>query len=277
MEKGYGTIPKLVMQDKDLDVVAKAFYAYLCSYTGRGDTAFPSLERICNDLNISRQRLERHRRALIERGYISISQEKGANGKFKRNVYKINMFVPLLQIVTSQKPTTENITLNNNSSFNNNNIKKNNNNSKVKTSEKVKKTYDIDSDEYKLVMLFIKKMKEYTNDIFEGPKNLDKWCDAMRLLIDITLKNVSEERTLRCKKAQDIILYVVEDDFHRGNVLSIPKLRTRALEFIVKMDAMEKKKQGYNSYNNNNTQQSQTAIYQKEVKVEDLYSGGEWE
>jgi len=32
-----------------------------------------------------------------------------------------------------------------------------------------------------------------------------------------------------------------------------------------------------NSYNNNNTQQNQTAIYQKEVKVEDLYNGGEWE
>ena len=43
---GYGIIPKLVMMDRDLHVTAKAIYAYFCSYTGAGDTCFPSRKKI---------------------------------------------------------------------------------------------------------------------------------------------------------------------------------------------------------------------------------------
>ncbi len=39
--RGFGIIPKLVMQDKRLTGDAKAIYAYFCSYAGAGDTAFP--------------------------------------------------------------------------------------------------------------------------------------------------------------------------------------------------------------------------------------------
>lgn len=131
--KGYGVIYKLPMQDKDLDVVAKAFYAYICSYAGAGDTAFPGMDKICDDLGVSRQRLERHRKVLVDKGYITITQVK-ENGRFARNEYKINKEVaPLLQNTTTEKPTTEiptteNVTYNNNI-FNNNSI---NNNSNIK-------------------------------------------------------------------------------------------------------------------------------------------------
>ena len=40
--KGYGKIPKLVMQDHNLTIEAKAIYAYFASYAGAGTNAFPS-------------------------------------------------------------------------------------------------------------------------------------------------------------------------------------------------------------------------------------------
>ena len=43
--KGYGTIPKAAMIDKNLNIYAKALYAYFCSYTGGGDTCFPSRKK----------------------------------------------------------------------------------------------------------------------------------------------------------------------------------------------------------------------------------------
>ena len=133
--KGYGVIYKLPMLDTELDVVAKAFYAYICSYAGAGDTAFPGMDKICHDLGVSRQRLERHRKALIEKGYITIKQVKD-KGRFSHNEYTINKTLsPMLQNATTEKPTTEkptteNVTYNNNI-FNNNNINNNSNNKDI--------------------------------------------------------------------------------------------------------------------------------------------------
>lgn len=134
--KGYGVIYKLPMLDKDLDVVAKAFYAYICSYAGAGDTAFPGMDKICSDLGVSRQRLERHRKALVEKGYITINKIKDNKGRFDRNEYRINKeLVPMLQNPTMDEPTmdeptTDNVTTNNNT-FNNNSF--NNTNSNINT------------------------------------------------------------------------------------------------------------------------------------------------
>ncbi|WP_422445354.1 helix-turn-helix domain-containing protein [Thermoanaerobacterium sp. DL9XJH110] len=50
--KGYGIIPKIVMQDPRLTISAKAIYAYMCSFAGSGTTAFPCVEKICKDLGI---------------------------------------------------------------------------------------------------------------------------------------------------------------------------------------------------------------------------------
>ena len=148
-------------------------------------------------------------------------------------------------------------------------INLNNNTRKTKVCDNV---YSEDSDEYKLTRFFIDMMIKRTDGVFKEPKNLSKWHNEMRLLLDSTLKDVSEERLNRCKEAQELIMYVVNDDFWHTNILSIPKLRKQADSLRIKMKA-----KSYNLYNNNNTQQTQTAIYQKEVKVEDLYNGGIWE
>ena len=143
---GYGIIPKLVMMDRDLHVTAKAIYAYFCSYTGAGDTCFPSRKKICYDLNIAFDTFSRHLKTLITSGYIKVEQIK-ENGRFSHNLYTL---------CDSILPCTEN-TVSENSVYGKsdtiNNIDKNNSNNKINITkernikerkvEKVEKERDI--------------------------------------------------------------------------------------------------------------------------------------
>lgn len=134
---GYGIIPKLVMKDKDLTIEAKAIYAYISSYAGNGTSAFPSVSLICNDLDIGENRFHKHKKVLVEKGYIEVKRERTSKGSWGSNVYTINSVInyqPTLQNdvmdnPTRQNPCMDNPTLDspcmdndgtNNNSFNNN-------------------------------------------------------------------------------------------------------------------------------------------------------------
>jgi hypothetical protein len=130
--KGFGTIPKLVMQDRRLTTEAKAIYAYFCSYAGAGRTAFPSREKIIFDLGMSQSRYYKHFQLLVRHGYIKAEQEKTLKGRFKRNVYTLIADIPCTQnehtvpctsFPHTEKPCTENKGTNiNNSNINSLNI-----------------------------------------------------------------------------------------------------------------------------------------------------------
>lgn len=86
---GYGLMPKTVAKDKRLTIEAKAIYAYFVSYAGAGTSAFPSLKTILSDLNISENRFYKHRKLLIEFGYISVKAER--KGKIvTKNIYTLH-------------------------------------------------------------------------------------------------------------------------------------------------------------------------------------------
>ena len=87
-KEGYGQIAKLVMCDKNLSVTAKAIYAYLCSYAGGGDVAYPGTKRICEDLGISRDTFHRNFKQIENAGYIIKYKTVGENNKFANNVYE---------------------------------------------------------------------------------------------------------------------------------------------------------------------------------------------
>ena len=86
--KGYGVLPKFPMLDEALTLEAKAIYAYLCSYTGRGATVFPGRERILDDLGVNKDTYYKHFRLLLEQGYLTVQQSRSATGFFK-NIYTI--------------------------------------------------------------------------------------------------------------------------------------------------------------------------------------------
>jgi DNA-binding transcriptional regulator YhcF (GntR family) len=103
--KGYGIIPKLVMQDKRLSIEAKSIYSYFCSYAGAGDTAFPSVRKICFDFGVSEDRFRKHLKILIEYGYITVEQKK-LKGRYASNIY--TLIDRPQEVNTPKTPYTEN-------------------------------------------------------------------------------------------------------------------------------------------------------------------------
>lgn len=146
LSKGYGIIPKFVMKDKELSAEAKAIYAYLCSYSGAGDTAFPSVELMCNDLKMSRNRFEKHRKDLIDRGYIVISRKRLESG-FSNNIYQLPKVLSL-QSVPLQNVAVGNVALQNeatnSNSLNINNLNSNSTNKKDPSSNRNSMASDFD-------------------------------------------------------------------------------------------------------------------------------------
>lgn len=127
--KGYGTIPKLVMQDRNLSIGAKGLYSYFCSYTGGGDTCFPSRKKVCFDLCISIDTFGKYLKQLVENGYIKVEQIK-ENGRFSHNVYTLcDTILPCpkisdTEITVYEKTDTNNNNDNNNSINNSNSIER---------------------------------------------------------------------------------------------------------------------------------------------------------
>src|SRR5690625_2180723 len=118
LEDGYGLSPKLVMRDKGLTIEAKAIYAYMSSFAGNGEKAFPKVSTVCKDLQISRQRFNRHRQLLREKGYISIEKRRSV-GKFDNNIYILNSTV-VTKHHHGKTPPWQNVTTNNNKDLTNN-------------------------------------------------------------------------------------------------------------------------------------------------------------
>ncbi len=91
--RGYGIIPKIVMQDKRLSQGAKLIYAYFCTFAGAGEIAFPSAKKICTDLGFgTEETFRKHRAYLVKYGYLKITQVRGPEGKFKNNIYTLCQF-----------------------------------------------------------------------------------------------------------------------------------------------------------------------------------------
>ena len=142
-KEGYGFIAKKIMKDRNLNVISKAIYAYICSYAGKGHNAFPSQKLISTDLGINVGTLVKYIKELKDSGYITVIQHK-EKGKFSQNLYTINILPCRTAADTEttrydQENTNNNIT-NNNIKINNNRVN-NNTHSKEqekKVSEKVK-------------------------------------------------------------------------------------------------------------------------------------------
>lgn len=90
---GRGIIPRMVMSDRSLTIEAKAIYGYFAECIGAGDTSFPSVDEICKALNMGEDRFRKHKKQLVERGYLTIRKDASANGRYSPNVYEIQELV----------------------------------------------------------------------------------------------------------------------------------------------------------------------------------------
>ena len=86
---GYGIIPKSVMIDERLTVKSKGIYAYFCSFTGTGDTAFPAKEIILKHLGISENTYYKFYKVLADLNYITAVQ-RHIDGKLSVNDYYLS-------------------------------------------------------------------------------------------------------------------------------------------------------------------------------------------
>lgn len=87
--KGFGLVYKGVIQSKDLNLKAKAIYAYLCAFAGNSNRCYPSVKKMINDLNIDYQTFLKYRKELESKGLIKIEREKN---KFNaNNIYVIEI------------------------------------------------------------------------------------------------------------------------------------------------------------------------------------------
>lgn len=136
LSKGYGLSPKLVMQDREITIEAKAIYSYFSSYAGNGTVAFPSVSKTIYDLNIGEQRYYKHRKKLTDKGYLTIEKQVSKRGKFSHNLYTLPPFPEntWLENDRSENQRMEDVGTNSNST-NNNSINSNNNNENINLSK----------------------------------------------------------------------------------------------------------------------------------------------
>lgn len=85
---GFGLVYQDVMRNENISIESKAIYGYLSSIAGVGGECYPSVETICKDLNIGKNRLSKHLSQLIALGVVERTREKNGN-IYGRNVYKI--------------------------------------------------------------------------------------------------------------------------------------------------------------------------------------------
>lgn len=87
--EGYGQIAKKIMRDSRLNVEAKSIYAYICSFAGAGDTAFPSIRQLKLDLRIGANMYYRCIKQLCDCKYIRAYKQFNINTNKYQNVYEI--------------------------------------------------------------------------------------------------------------------------------------------------------------------------------------------
>lgn len=113
-ETGFGILPKSIMMDTRISLQAKGVFAYLVTYAGNGDTAFPKRETIMYHLNISKDSLTKYLKELKDNGYLEVSQAKSEKGRFAHNIYKLVTYPKLPDTVspdTVKPPTNINSSL----------------------------------------------------------------------------------------------------------------------------------------------------------------------
>lgn len=257
LNKGYGFSPKRVMKDRDLTIEAKAIYAYLASYSGAGETAFPSVSLICDDLNISERRFRNHRKSLIDKGYIKITRNRQEKG-WSNNIYTLVQTVPLqnvsIQNVREQDVRERNVREQNNTTKSNSSKS---NSSKSNSINKVRRKYTFDDTHMKLSKLLWNHVKANFPNTKEP--NLESWANDIRLMMEQDNRTVAE--------IKGVIEWSQKNDFWYANIRSAKKLREKYEDMYAQADRENRKKPKKQDFNDPNR------YIPKELRERDAING----
>lgn len=165
-DTGYGFLKRSVMRNKNVSIEAKGIYAYLISFAGNGETAFPSRSLICEELDISINRFTKYLNELKNAGLVEVKQERTQGGLFRKNIYHLTDTAqpcikkpytenPYTENPYTENPYTENEYTNNNNinNINNNNINNNNINSDDDFKKIIDKWNKLDKNISKLIRI----------------------------------------------------------------------------------------------------------------------------
>lgn len=86
--EGFGLVASLVMRDKSISSMAKALYAYLMTFSNRSGAAWPSTNRILDEMSLSRNSFYKYRSELRDAGFLDWTTF-GREGGGRRTVYRI--------------------------------------------------------------------------------------------------------------------------------------------------------------------------------------------
>lgn len=86
--QGFGRIFKALTTDSSIPIQSKAIYAYLASFAGGSNSAFPSIKKIMEDLGFSHSSyLYKYLNILLDNGYIKVRKIRNISNNYVRNEY----------------------------------------------------------------------------------------------------------------------------------------------------------------------------------------------
>lgn len=86
--QGFGRIYKCLTTDSSIPIQSKAIYAYLASFAGISNSAFPSVEKIMKDLKFTHSTyFYKYLNVLLDSGFIKISKIRNRDNNYIRNKY----------------------------------------------------------------------------------------------------------------------------------------------------------------------------------------------
>lgn len=109
LSKGYGIMPKMITTDTNLTIEAKAIYAYMVSFAGAGETAFPKVSTMLYHLQISKTRYYKNLNLLKESGYIEVQSRRKFDPKLKKWVQDSNLYVIKQVIERNENNSNDNV------------------------------------------------------------------------------------------------------------------------------------------------------------------------
>ncbi len=78
-----------IYTDKNLSHRARTVYMYLKDRSNAGDTCWPSVRRIAEDLKLSRRTVQRALSDLERHGFLERTHRRRPNGSLTSNLYRV--------------------------------------------------------------------------------------------------------------------------------------------------------------------------------------------